>query len=304
MAPHLAIVVAVLEEGHITRAAKRLDMPQPTVSRALQRVERELDVALVQQNGRGITVTEAGRALLGPAAQALAALKTARSELADAVDPERGRVALAFLHTLGAWDVPLLIDAFRASWPEVRFSLAQGPAATILDRLRSGETDVVITAPLPADDDTLGTLPLREEELFLTVPTGHRFARLQQVDLRQAAQEPFVALTTGHGLREIFDGLCTDAGFVPRLEFLGEDVATLRGLVGTGQGLAVLPAGVSAGPDSVQIPMRHPVARRTIGAAWLRQRRLPRVVRHFLEFLHTSGAQVLAEGPTLTPGPA
>lgn len=293
-AQNLAVVVAVLETEHVTRAAVQLGIPQPTVSRTLHRVERELDVSLVQPHGRGVRATAAGKALLPNARRALAALQAASDDLREVIDPERGTVSLAFLHTLGVRDVPRLVDAFRAAHPDIRFALKQGAAEDVVRRLTEGEVDVVVLAPLPTGAD-LASVPLREERLFLAVPEGHPLSRRRQVDLRQAAGEPFVAMTPGHGLRTIFDDLCARAGFEPALEFLGEDVATLRGLVGAGLGVAVLPPGTSDDTGTTDVPIRRPAARRVIGAVWPRTRHLSPAARAFVAFLQESGERVLAE---------
>jgi DNA-binding transcriptional LysR family regulator len=240
-------------------------------------------------------VTPAGRAFLPGAREALAVLRASRLELADVIDPDRGQVSLGFLHTLGVRDVPRLLDAFLAAYPDVRFALTQGSARGIVDQVRAGTLDIVITAPLPEDSDALHTFVLREELLYLNVPAGHRLARGKVVDLREAAGERFIAMTSGHGLRRIFDELCTAAGFVPEIAFLGEDVATLRGLVGTGLGIAVLPASPAPEDSVVELRIRHPGAHRLLGAVWPASRRLPPPARRFAEFLQRSGRQVLGE---------
>jgi hypothetical protein len=99
----------------------------------------------------------------------------------------------------------------------------------VLDQLRTGELDVIIVASTPPTDDHLETLVLAEERLCLTVAANHRLANRESVYLRQAAAETFVGLTPQHGLRQVFDSLCEQAGFAPPLAFEGEEHATLRG---------------------------------------------------------------------------
>ncbi|MFD8628700.1 LysR family transcriptional regulator [Streptomyces hygroscopicus] len=294
MAPNLAIAVAVLEEEHVTRAANRLGVPQPTVSHALRRMNETIGAPLVQRVGRGVVPTAAGRAFLPAAREALATLRAARQELADVIDPERGQVCLGFLHTLGVRDVPRLLDAFLAAHPDVRFALTQGPALALLDRMRAGEIDVVITAPIP-EDKTLHSVVLRDEQLFLAVPAWHRLAQRETVELRQAAGERFIALTLGHGLRQVFDEMCAAAGFEADLAFEGEDVATLRGLVSTGLGVAVLPGSPAPEEGVTYLPIGHPPAHRLLGGVWPATRRLPPPARRFTEFLIQSGREVLGE---------
>jgi LysR family transcriptional activator of glutamate synthase operon len=295
MAPNLAIAVAVLEEEHITRAAVRLGIPQPTVSAAMRRLAEEIGAPLVQGSGRGIVATAAGRALLPAAREALMTLRAARGELQDLIDPDRGRVSLGFLHTLGVRDVPLLLGAFLGAYPDITFQLKQGPAAVLVEQMRSGTIDVAIVAPPPSDDEALGSVLLRDEELYLSVGSGHRLATRRSVALRQAAGETFIALTRGHGLRQVFDERCVKAGFEAKLVYEGEDVATLRGLVGAGLGVAMLPHAIESAGAVVDIPI-VPRAHRHVTALWPTDRRLTPTVRRFVDFLIESGPTVVAGG--------
>jgi LysR family transcriptional regulator, transcription activator of glutamate synthase operon len=296
MAPNLAIAVAVLEEEHITRAAARLGIPQPTVSAAIRRMGQEIGAPLVQASGRGIVSTAAGRALLPAAREALMTLRAARGELHDVIDPDRGRVGLGFLHTLGVRDVPLLLGAFLAARPDITFELKQGPAAVLVDQIRSGTIDVAIVAPPPQDDEGLGSVVLRDEEIYLSVAAGHRLAARRSVQLRQAAGETFIALTPGHGLRQVFDEACAAAGFDPVLTYEGEDVATLRGLVGAGLGVAMLPRAIRSDRAVVDIPIVNPRTHRYVSAVWPTTRRLAPATARFVDFLIESGPVVVAGG--------
>jgi len=161
--------------------------------------------------------------------------------------------------------------------------------------MRAGALDVVIVAPLPDDEDGLESVVLRDEKLYLTVAADHPFAARPAIQLRQAAAEKYLALTRGHGLRQVFDKICADAGFVPELAFEGEDIATLRGLVGAGLGIAVLPPAIINDGTVVDVAITKPAARRQVGAVWQTERRTPPAARRFVSFLAESGAKVLRE---------
>jgi LysR family transcriptional activator of glutamate synthase operon len=296
ISPDLAIAVAVLEEQHVRRAAERLGVPQPTVSVVMRRLAGAIGAPLVQLRGRGIVATEAGRAFLPAAQAALVQLRAARQDLQEVIDPDRGRVALGFAHSRGPRDVPRLLDAFLAAYPDISFTLKQGGVPAVLDQMRRGALDVVVVAPMPTTDDRLESVVLAEERLCLIVARDHRFANRKSIDLRQAATETFVGLTPEHGLRELFDTLCERAGFAPQLAFEGEEHETLRGLVRAGLGVAVLPRAMYKDPTLVEIPLRDPEARRHVGAVWQKDRRLPPAARRFIDFLTTSGAKVLRGG--------
>ncbi|GBG37716.1 transcriptional regulator [Mycobacterium montefiorense] len=294
LAPHLRIAVAVLEEQHITRAAQKLGVPQPTVTAAIRRLAAATGAPLVKQSGRGIVSTAAGQAFLPGAREALAFLRNARLELSEVIDPDRGRVSLGFVTSRGGTDVPILIAAFLAAYPDISFRLQQGSADALLDAMGHGLIDVAILAPIP-DGANFGAVALDTERLYLAVGAGHHLADRDHVDLREVESESFVALTEGTGLRQVFDLLCHTAGFVPRLMYEGQEIATLRGLVRAKLGVAVLPPDSHCSEGIVEIPIASPLASREVVAVWIKDRQLSPAAARFIEFLQTSGAQVLSE---------
>jgi DNA-binding transcriptional LysR family regulator len=267
LAPRLALLRAVADEGHLTRAAQRLGIPQPTASRWLAALADEIGAPVVIKNGRGIQLTRIGGYLADAATQALTVLETGCRQVAEQADPERGQVVLGFLHTMGESRVPALLRAFKQDHPNVRFTLRQGAHEDTVDWVRTGAADVALTSPLP-DDRALNTVRIAEQELVLTVPTGHRIAGRRRARLSELADEPFVGLKPGYGLRRITDDLCAAAGFRPELAFQGEECDTLRGLVAAGLGVAVLPAAEHELSDGTVELSLTPVANRQIGLVW------------------------------------
>jgi DNA-binding response OmpR family regulator/DNA-binding transcriptional LysR family regulator len=285
LAPRLRQFVAVAHEEHLTRAADLLGVPQPTLSRAIARLEAELGVPLFARPGRSVKLTRHGRLLLEGAERAVATLTGHLQLLADEADPARGRVALAFLHTLGTEAVPRMLRDFRAINPGIRFALVQGSADMLLTRLRAGEVDLCLTAPLPDQPDMVAR-SLDSQRIDLVVPAGHRLARRHGVRLAEAAAEDFICMKPGYGLRVITDELCHAAGFEPRIAFEGEEAATCQGLVGAGLGVSLLPAtlGAVADPDVVALTITAPRAARTVGLVWMAERPLVPPVAAFRDF--------------------
>jgi DNA-binding transcriptional LysR family regulator len=287
MAPRLALLRAVAEEGHLTRAAQRLGIPQPTASRWLAELAERIGAPVVVRDGRGIRCSALGATLAEGAGQALAALETACRQVVERADPDRGQVTLAFLHTMGESRVPGLLRAFRADHPRIRFTLRQGAQEDTIGWLRTGAADLALTSPLPPGPE-FETAGVAEQELLANLPSGHRLAGRRTLRLSELAGEPFVGFKPGYGLRGITDELCAAAGFVPDLAFEGEEADTLRGLVAAGLGVAVLPAAERAlTGDVVEVPL-SPGATRQIGLVWAAGRALPPAASVFREFvLHT-----------------
>ncbi len=164
--------------------------------------------------------------------------------------------------------MPGLLREFRAEHPGVRFQLVQSYGEALLERLRAGELDLCLVSPLP-DAPDLVVRRLDEQRLHLVVPEGHRLAARKRVRIAEAADDWFVTLEPGYGLRGITDALCAEAGFTPKVAFEGEEAETLRGLVAAGLGVALLPPPAVPRPGVVELSVTAPQATREIAAAWL-----------------------------------
>lgn len=291
LAPALHRFVAVAQDGHLTRAAERIGVPQPTLSRSIARLEDELGVALFRRVGRGLRLTPAGRTLQARAEAALAELAAAAAELAGDADPTTGLVTFGFLGTLGPEVVPRILRGFRDAHPGVRIDLVQTRHAALLDRVRDGTVDLALTSPMP-DEPGLAATALADEELRLAVPVGHRLARGKTADLVEVAGEPFLQFARGYGLHGIVRAWCEQAGFRPRVAFEGGETATLRGLVGAGLGVALLPRGPDV-PGVVQLPVRAPHTVRTLGMVHAAGGRRTAPVRDLCDFVAEHGPGLL-----------
>ncbi|WP_338699829.1 LysR family transcriptional regulator [Streptomyces sp. Q6] len=294
LAPRLAYFAAVARTEHVTRAAQELQVPQSTLSRAMVRLEHDLGVDLFARHGRTVSLTPAGRTFLTSVERALGEVaKAAESVRADA-DPESGKVAFGFLHTMGTETVPGLIRAFRADHPRIRFSLVQNYGEAMLERLRAGELDLCLTSPVP-DAPDLVARRLDEQRLRLVVPEDHRLAARKRIRLAETADEVFVTLEPGYGLRRITDDLCAEAGFRPRIAFEGEEAETLRGLVAAGLGVALLPPPAVPRPGVVELAVTGQRAVREIGVAWLDGHPDTPPVAAFKKFLLSRRGRLLPE---------
>ncbi|WP_078888340.1 LysR family transcriptional regulator [Streptomyces sclerotialus] len=292
LAPRLAQFEAVARHEHVTRAAYELGMPQPTLSRAIVRLEEELGVALFARHGRTLSLSPAGRAFLASVERALSDIERAAESVRADADPAAGKVAFGFLHTLGSETVPGLLRTFRADHPKVRFQLVQTYGEAMLDRLRAGDLDLCLTSPVP-DAPGLVARRLDEQKLRLVVPDDHPLAGRKRIRLAEAADELFVSLEAGFGLRRITDALCAEAGFTPKVAFEGEEAETLRGLVAAGLGVALLPPPPVPRPGVVELTVTAPRAVREIGVAWLDGHVDTPPVAAFKKFLLSRRGQLL-----------
>ncbi|WP_179475688.1 LysR family transcriptional regulator [Mycolicibacterium vinylchloridicum] len=277
--------VVLAETEHVTEAAAELGVSQPTLSRALTRIEEKAGAPLFDRVGRRLQLNEYGRVMLEHARRSIAEMQAAVDRIAALRDPDTGRVRLAFLHSLANWYVPEQLRRFREAAPRIAFELFQGPAPEIVQRIRDGGADIAITSPRP-DTAVFVWHRLYVERLCLAVPVGHRFAARSRVSLSAAADEPFVALEKPLGLRLLTDDLWAEAGIDPEIVFEASEIPTMEGLVAAGFGVAVVPVPRDrADVRVVHVPLSNARAKREVGLAWRRDRPLVPPAARFMDFL-------------------
>jgi len=164
-------VVAQLE--HMTRAAEKLYIAQPSLSQSIAKLEDELGVPLFDRQGRRIHLNQFGRVFLKRVEHIFLELEEGKREVADMAGLERGSIALAVASTQ---PLPELLSGFLARYPRVRFRLFQQHSlTTVVQQLERGEIDLCISSP-PIEQPGITWVPLLTEEIFLLVPAEHRLA--------------------------------------------------------------------------------------------------------------------------------
>ena len=277
--------VVLAETEHVTDAAAELQISQPTLSRAIARLEDQVGVALFDRVNRRLRLNASGAILLEHARRATAELRSADERIAALNDPDTGTVRLAFLHSLASWYVPDLLRRFRLHAPDVRFELFQGAAHQLTDRVLEAQVDLAITSPRPRGPG-YAWHALYSERLCVAVPRDHRLASRTRLRLVDVADEPFIALRAEFGLRQLTDELCSAAGIKPEVVFEAAEISAMEGLVAAGFGVAVVPVPRAARgePMAAYVPLSDAGARRQVGLALASGRGLSPAATRFVEF--------------------
>lgn len=264
---------------------------QSTLSRSLARLEADLGVELFHRYGRRLTVNRFGALFRDHARRAVGELDTARRRIDTIVNPDIGLIRLGFLHSMGRWLVPELLGSHRAVTPGIRFELHRGFARELFTWLRGGDIDVAVVTP-PREQPDVRWHRLREEQLCIALPVDHPLAGAPGLTLHDVRNEPFIMFAPTTDLRRVIDELCHDVGIEPAIAFETEEVATVRGLIGAGLGVGILPRpAVLEHDDPIYRPL-VPGQQRPIGLAW-RPRPAP-----------TAGTARFIEHVSRTGGPA
>ncbi|MCX6868872.1 MAG: LysR family transcriptional regulator, partial [Verrucomicrobia bacterium] len=240
---HLRYFVMVAEERNITRAAARLRVAQPALSRQLSDLEEEVGVKLLDRGRHGVNVTTAGRefhrrvkAVLADAARAADAARIAGGAIA-------GRLTLGFPTGLHLDHLSPVIRAFRAKHPRAEFAFIHQLPAAQLKSLREGSLDVAFVT-LPGPLAGMEHAVVWRVPFAVIMPETHRLARRKSLEFKDLAGEDFV-FCTRESRPEFYDEFfrhCTNAGFRPQVvQEVGGYPTTMLALIGLGVGLSVLP---------------------------------------------------------------
>nr|WP_047165429.1 LysR substrate-binding domain-containing protein [Sphingomonas sp. Y57] len=243
---HLRYFLRVADEMHFGRAAQRLGISQPPLSKQIKALEDELGVRLFDRTSRRVRLTEAGRLFEPEARRALEQADRAARIARLAHRAEIGRLGLGFT-TSGPF-IPFVARAlhrFRQSYPDVELILREQGRDEQIEGVLSRQLDIGIVRDyrMPILPEGLVTQCLQQEEMILAMRDDHWLARRPEppriADLRD---EPLVLYgpPNGTGFTEHFFALCEEAGFVPRIAHEARSLATLLGLVSAGFGPTII----------------------------------------------------------------
>jgi LysR family transcriptional regulator, transcription activator of glutamate synthase operon len=284
----LQYFVKVARKQHVTQAAQELHVAQSAVSRQIRLLEDELGVQLFVQKGRNLQLTSAGKLFLDRVEEILTGLERAVNEIHEFLDPEAGEIRIGFPHSIVLNILPSVVAAFRKDHPNVKFRLRQGTYNSLIRDITKGEIDLAFISPFPESHDYVTGEILLTEELFAILPPDHILADYNTIRLDQLKEEAFVMFSEEYSLRAIVMKACLKAGFVPRIEFEGEETDTIRGLVAAGMGVSLLPD-MALSEISMLNPAKvrviEPQVTRTVGLIRRSGEQLPLVAEVFRRFL-------------------
>lgn len=237
--------LTVVEEGGVTRAAKRLHLAQPSLSQSLRALEAELGAALFHRVGRGIRLSAAGEALVGPARQVLRATEQARNAVAGVLELRTGSLEIAALATLAVDPMAPLIGRFRDRYPGVEVRVLEPESADGARALvRDGECELG-AAHIPLSDEELASHPLGTQELWFTFPPNSAPSGRQFLGPRELAQTPLVVSPPGTSTRILLEQALGAVGVTPQIAVQTAAREAIVPLVLAGAGAALLPAALA-----------------------------------------------------------
>ncbi len=256
----LKVLSEVARQGSFSAAGEALSYTQSAISQQIAALEAETGMTLLERRPRGVRLTGAGRTLVEHTEGILARLRAAEEELSAIAGLRGGELRMASFPTAGATLMPVAIARFRASYPEVRLTLAEGEPEEIAPRLHAGEFDLAllfefsdpddiqtvdVADPDAATADAGRTRPRRvqllEDPMYLALPRDHPLAGKRSLRLEELHGEAWVQTSESSPCARHVVRCCHAAGFEPEVAFESDDYQTVQGLVAAGVGVALIP---------------------------------------------------------------
>jgi len=251
---HLRYFVAVAEEEHLGRAARRLHVSPPPLSQQIKQLEEELGVSLFARIGRGLQLTDAGRAFLERARAILAEVSRSVTETQATARGEAGRISLGFTETpTYAAMLPLITAELRKRHPSVAMELSAMTSPEERTALLEGRIDASFGNDTP-NDPRLQSQRLVSERLLVAFPRGHRLAGHRSVTVRDIDREPIVWMVRSD-VPEAFQKLTDELrakGFGANIALEARSVQMRLAMVAAGLGVTVgIESMIATAPDDV-----------------------------------------------------
>ena len=254
---HLRYFVAAAEEMSISRAAARLRVSQPPLSRQIRDLEEEIGTVLFNRSNRRLELTAAGKFFLQEAKRILCEVERATRITKATGSGQAGMITIAFLSPLGGIFLPQVVRSFRQIHPTVDIDLVEMVPRKQLEALRDSQIDLAFVPKVEVESaDEFVFKTVMKVEVQVALPPDHRLSRLKHIPLHALREEAFITIkrSAAPATHELLLRLCRSAGFEPRVAKQSDRAQSILDFIGAGVGVAILP--VHFGRYSANVVMR------------------------------------------------
>jgi molybdate transport repressor ModE-like protein len=289
------LLVEVARCGSVTAAARALNYTPSAVSQQISRLETEAAQPLLERHARGVTLTDAGRALVGRGERIKRELTALENELADFAGLRAGTLRVGTFPTVGSSLLPYAVTAFRERHPDIRLTVRSSRIAGLWTMLENREIELTLMWDYDwgrIDRDDAVVTPLLDDPPALLVSDRHPFAGRRTVALADLAGDTWITRAENHPVAEALIRSCRAVGFEPQIAYEAHDYQEAQAMVATGIGVALAPRLALEGvrPGVTILPLRPVTAVRRILLVRMADHSLTPAAQAFTELLRESAA--------------
>lgn len=289
------LLVEVARCGSVTATARALNYTPSAVSQQISRLETEAAQPLLERHARGVTLTDAGRALVDRGERIKRELTALENELADFAGLRAGTLRVGTFPTVGASLLPHAVTAFRERHSDIRLTVRSSRIAGLWTMLENREIELSLMWDYEwcrIDRDDVVVTPLLDDPPALLVSDRHPLAGRRTVALADLADSAWVTRAENHPVAEALIRSCRAVGFEPQIAYEAHDYQEAQAMVATGMGVALAPRLALEGirPGVRVLPLRPPTAVRRILLVRMADHSLTPAAQAFTELLRESAA--------------
>lgn len=284
----LEYFVSVAEHGSFSKAAMVLDVAQPALSRHVRLLEADLHVTLLTRNGRGVTLTEAGKRLFEHSVGILQLMARAREDINTTRDEPSGRIVLGLPPSFGRTLTLPLVEAFRQTLPKARLSIVEGLSAHLAEWIATGRVDLGLLLN-PESNSALELTPMLSEPICLVGLANEFEAHTETCPFADLGTLPLVLPERTHAIRKLLETHAALHGIKLNVAWEVSSIPSILELVHNGYGYAVLPRStVGIRGDIAPLELRavtNPSLTSTLCLATSANKAITPLIRHVIELL-------------------
>ena len=285
---HLRYFIAVAEELHFGRAAKRLAMSQPPLSQQIKLLEEEIGVVLFLRTKRQVELTAAGEVFLGEARRTIAQAEHSIRAARRAARGEIGQLAVGFVSSAVYGQVPSIFRLMRNRYPEVSLLLQDLTREEQVEAVKANRIDVGLIRPPVLAAESLAMRVIWRETLMVALPEGNPLAAETEIAMEALAGESFIQIPrhVAPGFYDQCIRICAQAGFSPRIVQEARTTPTIVSLISCGMGVSILPSSLKSLQRSgvVYRPLQRPSPTTDMAVIWRPADESP-TLRSFLKII-------------------
>jgi DNA-binding transcriptional LysR family regulator len=235
----LEALVEVARRGSVSRAAEGLFVSQPALTARLKSLERQLGTPVLVRTGRGVRLSDAGKAFLPYAQRALEAVEEGVRVVGDMGRGGAGQLAVGAAPAVSTYVLPFILERLQAAYPSVQLAVRTGHSEEVLELVLREQVEIGLVRALRHPQ--IESIPLYEDELVLVTHPEHRFARLGEIAVGEIAHERLILFDRTSSYHDVTSTFLRQAGVIPRGVMELDNIDAAKKMVRQGLGVALLP---------------------------------------------------------------
>jgi len=283
---HMKYFVEVVDQKGMTNASKSLYIAQPTISKAIKDLEKELNMTFFDRSKRQLVLTDAGKVFYKKCKEILTLYKDLPKEINSLLGLETGHISIGLSVVMNMNKFIHILGEFHQQYPNVTYNLVEKGGKMIETQLINDEIDIGITT-IPVDQDIFHSIPLYQEDLKLVVNKEHRLANREQINMAMLKDEDFILFNEDFYLNDKIIEAAKNAGYVPKTISKISQWNFIENLLSAHLGVSILPENIVNLLDGnfKNITIDDPGMRWELGVIWKRDKYLSHATRKWIEFM-------------------